>query len=51
MTEANKKDLKLCRDIIFFCHDKATNLGQTLGIHNEINEVRPNIGKYINRRI
>ena len=51
MTEASNKDLKLCRDIIFLCRDKATNLGQTLGMHNAINEVRPSIGKSINRRI
>ena len=51
MTKASDKDLKLCRDIIFLCHEKVTNLGQTLGINNAINEVRPNIGKSINRRI
>ena len=51
MTEVSNKDLKLCHNIIFLCHDKETNLGQTLGIHNEINEVRPSIGKSINRRI
>ena len=26
-TEASDKDLKLCCDIIFLCHDKETNLG------------------------
>ena len=51
MIEANDKDLKLSRDIIFLCREKATNLGQTLGIHNAINQVRPSIGKFINRGI
>ena len=27
-TEASDKDLKLCCDIIFLCHDKETNLGK-----------------------
>ena len=51
MTEASDKDLKLCHDMILLCRDRATSLGQTLGIHNAINEVRPNIGKSINTSI
>ena len=51
MIEANDKDLKLCHDMIFLCHNRATNLGKTMGIYNAINEVRANIGKSINTRI
>ena len=44
------KDWKLCRDRTFYVVTKRPISAIILGIHNVINEVRPNIGKPINTR-
>ena len=41
--KGQRQGLKAMSRHNFLCRDKATNLGQTLGIHNVINKVRPNI--------
>ena len=50
LRQRQRQRLKALSRQTFFCHDKEANWARILGIHNAINEVRPNIGKPINTR-